>query len=122
MAEHNDFGKEAENFAANYLQKLGYAIVARNYRYQKAELDLITRLGDLLVVVEVKARQHDTMVAPQSAVDRKKIQRIILATDDFLNTYPDDVEVRFDIISILKTPQQTLELTHIKNAFESVDF
>ncbi|MDY3338286.1 YraN family protein [Riemerella anatipestifer] len=121
MAEHNDFGKEAENQAVFFLEQKGYNIIARNYRYLKAELDIIAEKDNTLVVVEVKARQHSTLVEPHEAVNKRKIKLIISATNEFLQSYPKNVEVRFDIISIIKTTQDAFEITHIENAFESID-
>lgn len=122
MAEHNDFGKLAELYAADYLKKKGYQIITQNYRFQKAEIDLITRYDNQLVIVEVKARQNDTLIEPQEAVNKKKIKLLISATDEFMKTFPDDLEVRFDIITVLKQPDGTLQINHIENAFESIDF
>ncbi|MFC2532836.1 MAG: YraN family protein, partial [Capnocytophaga ochracea] len=41
MAEHNDFVKESENLAVEFLEKKGYKILVKNYRYLKAEIDII---------------------------------------------------------------------------------
>jgi putative endonuclease len=48
MADHNELGREGEAFAADYLAAKGYTIVAQNWTYQKAEIDLIVRLDNLL--------------------------------------------------------------------------
>lgn len=53
MAEHNDFGKLAEEKAAELLAQKGYEIVARNYRYLKAEIDIIAKIHNTWVVVDV---------------------------------------------------------------------
>ena len=58
MAEHNDFGNLAEDLAADYLTQKNYKILVRNFRYQKAEIDIVTEFEDLIVVVEVKARSY----------------------------------------------------------------
>ena len=50
MASHNDFGKLAENKAADYLLEKGYVILERNFRYLKAEIDIITTIDDKLVM------------------------------------------------------------------------
>ena len=58
MAEHNDFGNLAEDLAADYLTQKNYKILVRNFRYQKAEIDIVTEFEELIVVVEVKARSY----------------------------------------------------------------
>ena len=56
MAEHNDFGKLAEELAEQFLVEKNYKILAKNFRFQKAEVDIITEFDGKIVVIEVKAR------------------------------------------------------------------
>ena len=49
MAEHNDFGKESENLAVEFLEKKGYKILVKNYRYLKAEIDIIAETENQIV-------------------------------------------------------------------------
>ena len=119
MAEHNDFGKRAEDEAAAFLKLNGYKIVQRNFRWQKAEIDIIALDGDTLVVVEVKARADNRLVEPQDAVNRKKMRLLVEAADHFLQDYP-AVSVRFDVITLLREGEN-FKINHIVNAFESID-
>jgi len=59
MADHNDLGKLAEDLAVQFLQENGYKILVRNFRYQKAEIDIIAEKDNLIIVTEVKARSTD---------------------------------------------------------------
>ncbi|WP_308006429.1 YraN family protein [uncultured Chryseobacterium sp.] len=121
MADHNDFGKKAEELAAEYLQKNGYKILVRNFRYQKAELDLVAEKDSLIVVVEVKARSTDVFNLPQEAVKKRKIKLIVSAANYFMEEYNKNQEVRFDIISILPDENKNLVIEHITDAFEAFD-
>ena len=121
MAEHNDFGNLAENLAAEFLIKKNYKILARNFRYQRAEIDIVTEFEDLLVVVEVKARSYNTLIEPQEAVTKKKIKAILMCTDFFMNENSIDKEVRFDIITVLPDEKGVLQINHIEDAFQSFD-
>lgn len=121
MADHNDFGKKAEELAAEYLQKNGYKILVRNFRYQKAELDLVAEKDSLIVVVEVKARSTDVFNLPQEAVNKRKIKLIFSAANYFMEEYNKNQEVRFDIISILSDENKNLMIEHIIDAFEAFD-
>lgn len=121
MAEHNDFGNLAENLAAEFLLDKDYKILARNFRYQRAEIDIIAELDDLIVVIEVKARSYDTLIEPQEAVTKKKIKAIVMCSDFFLNENSINKEVRFDIITVLPDEQGVLQLNHIEDAFQSFD-
>ena len=121
MAEHNDFGNLAEDLAADYLTQKNYKILVRNFRYQKAEIDIVTEFDDLIVVVEVKARSYDTLIEPQEAVTKKKIKSIVLCTDFFMRERNLDKEVRFDIITVLPDQSGKLQINHIEDAFQSFD-
>lgn len=121
MAEHNDFGNLAEDLAVEYLEKKNYRIIARNFRYQKAEIDIVAEFDDLIVVTEVKARSYNTLIEPQEAVTKKKIKSIVMCTDFFMQDRKIDKEVRFDIITVLPDEKGVLQLTHIQDAFQSFD-
>lgn len=121
MADHNDFGKKAEELAAEYLQKNGYKILVRNFRYQKAELDLVAEKDSLIVVIEVKARSTDVFNLPQEAVNKRKIKLIVSAANYFMEEYNKNQEVRFDIISVLPDENKNLMIEHITDAFEAFD-
>ena len=114
-------GKKAEELAAEYLQKNGYKILVRNFRYQKAELDLVAEKDSLIVVVEVKARSTDVFNLPQEAVNKRKIKLIVSAANYFMEEYNKNQEVRFDIISILSDENKNLMIEHIIDAFEAFD-
>ncbi|KIC61814.1 YraN family protein [Chryseobacterium taiwanense] len=121
MATHNDFGKKAEDLAVEFLQKNGYKILARNFRFQKAEIDIIAEKDNLIIVVEVKARSTDAFILPQEAVNKTKIKLIVSATDHYLEEFNKNQEVRFDIISVLPDEKGNLTIEHIENAFEAFD-
>ena len=121
MAEHNDFGNLAENLAADFLNKKNYKILIRNFRYQRAEVDIIAEFEDLIVVIEVRARSYNALIEPQEAVTKKKIKAILLCSDFFMKENQIDKEVRFDIITVVPNESGKLEINHIEDAFQSFD-
>lgn len=121
MAEHNEFGKLAEDLAADFLVKSGHKILLRNFRFQHNEIDIISEFEDLIVITEVKARTYDTLIEPQEAVTTKKIKAIVMTADFFMTENAINKEVRFDIISVLPDKNGKLQITHIESAFESFD-
>ena len=121
MADHNDFGKLAEELAENFLVEKNYKILAKNYRYLKAEIDIIAQFENQIVIVEVKARATDAFMLPQEAINKKKIRLIVSAANEFLETNNIDLETRFDVISVLTSEKGKLEITHIENAFYAFD-
>lgn len=116
MAQHNELGKLGEEMAVDFLSKNGYKIVQRNYRYLKAEIDIIAKKDNTLIAVEVKTRSSDYFENPQDAVNPKKIKLLVSAMDNFVTENDLDVEVRFDIVSILKQ-KNDFNIEHIEDAF-----
>ncbi|SDQ44059.1 putative endonuclease [Chryseobacterium soldanellicola] len=121
MATHNDFGKKAEDLAVGFLQKNGYKILIRNFRFQKAEIDIIAEKDNLIIITEVKARSTDAFMLPQEAVNKKKIKLIVSAANNYLEEFNKSQEVRFDIISVLPDEKGKLIIEHIVDAFEAFD-
>ena len=121
MADHNDFGKLAEELAEQFLGQKNYKILAKNYRYQKAEIDIIAEFENQIIIVEVKARKTDAFMLPQEAINKKKIRLIVSAANDFLEQNNINLESRFDVISVLPNETGKLEINHIENAFEAFD-
>lgn len=121
MADHNDLGKTAEDLAVTHLQKKGYTILVRNFRYQKAEIDIIAEKDNLTVIIEVKARSTDAFMLPQEAVTKTKIKLLVTAANHFMEEFNRDQEVRFDIISVLPDKEKNMIIDHITDAFEAFD-
>ena len=116
MAQHNELGKKGEELALELLEKKGYFIRDKNWRYQKAEVDIIAQQGDILAVVEVKTRSSTDFGDPQDFVNPKKIKLLVTAIDEYVNSKDLDVEVRFDIIAIVKEGAR-FNIEHIEDAF-----
>ncbi|WP_299528141.1 YraN family protein [uncultured Lutibacter sp.] len=116
MATHNELGKKGEELAVEFLQKNGYKILERNWRFKKAEVDIISQKNDVLAVVEVKTRSSNYFGNPQDFVNPKKIQLLVDAINEYVTSKDLDVEVRFDIIAILKN-KNAFEIEHLEDAF-----
>jgi len=116
MAEHNDLGEKGEKLAVDFLIKNHYTILETNYRFHKAEVDIIAQKENTLAVVEVKTRSSDYFGNPQDFVNNKKIKLLVSAIDEYVISKNLEVEVRFDIISILKE-KSTFKIEHLEDAF-----
>ena len=106
-------GHRAETFAALALRLKGYRIVARRLRNPSGEIDIIARRGDLVAIVEVKARA--TLALASDAVTQAAQRRIVNAANLWLSRQPDAtlLSLRFDIVAVL--PRQWP--VHIEGAF-----
>ena len=88
----------------------------RNYFYDKAEVDIIAQKENILAIVEVKTRSTVDFGNPQDFVKPKQIQRLVKAVDEYVTVNDLDVEVRFDIIAIVKEGKG-FKIGHLENAF-----
>lgn len=93
-------GRRAEERAAEFLRSLGYRILARNYRWQGGEIDLIARDGDWLVFVEVKARSSRAYGLPEEAITPQKRHRLLQTARRYLQQHPTELPVRFDVVAL----------------------
>jgi len=116
MAKHNDLGVLGETLAVEFLQKNNYRIVERNWRFRKAEVDVIAQKENVLAVVEVKTRSSDYFGNPQDFVNQKKIKLLTEAINEYVISRDLDVEVRFDIIAITKNKNK-FDIEHLEDAF-----
>ena len=116
MAEHNDTGTKGETIAANYLKENGYAILETNWRFKNLEADIIATINDILVVAEVKTRKSNFFGEPEEFVNKQKQKNLVKAANEYILKNDIDLEVRFDIISVIIANNKTA-VNHIPDAF-----
>ncbi len=117
MAQHNDFGKHGEVLAAVYLEQNGYHILEKNWRYGRAEIDLIAYIDAQLIFVEVKTRSSNSFGYPEDFVTDAKQTLMEFAATAYIEMMNHQHEIRFDIISILFNKEKNFTINHIKDAF-----
>ena len=116
MAQHNELGNKGEQLAVDFLLEHHYEIVERNFHFDRAEVDIIAKKKDILAIVEVKTRSSDDFGSPQDFVKPKQIKNLVKAVDEYIKANNLDVEVRFDIIAIVKKGN-TYKIEHLEDAF-----
>ncbi|MDT7828562.1 YraN family protein [Pricia sp. S334] len=117
MGKHNEFGKEGEEIAVKHLVEKGYSIRHTNYRYRRAEIDIIAQKEDVLAIVEVRARSDDRIIPIAATITHKKIKLLVWAADQYVTSRKlQDVEVRFDVITILRN-SRVFRIEHLESAF-----
>ncbi len=117
MAKHNDTGKIGEQLAVEYLQKKEYVILEKNWRYGRAEIDIIAKKERTVVLVEVKTRSSTAFGTPASFVSARKERFMAQAAAIYAHQINHDWEIRFDIIAILMKKNAIAEITHFEDAF-----
>jgi putative endonuclease len=115
-------GKHGEELACQALRRRGYAILARRYRTQGGEIDIVARDGQTVVFIEVKTRAGSACGTAREAVTmRKRHQLIRIATDYLAKHRLTDVAARFDVVTIDGDPGRTTNLEIIRHAFDLND-
>jgi putative endonuclease len=117
MAKQQSIGKLGEDIACDFLIKKGYELLERNWRFSKAEIDIIAKDGAVLVFVEVKAKSYTYFGAPEDSISAYKENLIIDAASQYMQKINHDWEIRFDIISIVFDKEKNHSVTHYKDAF-----
>jgi len=116
MAEKHDLGKAGEQIATAHLKSNGYKVMEVNWRKGHLEVDIIAQKDDTLVIAEVKTRSSNFFGEPEEFVTKTKQNNLIKAANAYVILNNLDIEVRFDIISILfNGPNHKIH--HIEDAF-----
>jgi putative endonuclease len=117
--EHLRTGRRGEEEAYFYLRRLGYVMVARNYRSprSRSELDLVGWDAGTLCFVEVKTRTTRDVKPAEAAVDPEKQRDLARVAQEFLRKTKGNPPFRFDVISIYLEAGREPKIELFKNAF-----
>ncbi|HEX6285087.1 MAG TPA: YraN family protein [Pyrinomonadaceae bacterium] len=121
-----ELGKLGEQYAAAYLEQIGYRLVAANFTLPvgrnrrgaviNAELDLIAYEQNTLCFVEVKTRASDWFAPPEVNIDLRKRRQIARAARAYRQMFEiEDQPFRFDAVTVVFTDPPKLEL--LRNFF-----
>lgn len=114
MKAQQRVGRWGEQAAAEYLEKRGYVILARNFRAERGEVDIIAREGDALVFVEVKARSSNRYGYPEYSVSPKKRLHLLSAAEKYILEHPEFRTWRVDVIAV-EGETGLPKITHFEN-------
>jgi putative endonuclease len=113
----HELGRAGEDATAAHFLAQGYEVLARSYRYSRAEVDLVLRRGtELLVFVEVKTRSSGQYGAPETFVSNRKKELFRLAATHLQEELDWRGDIRFDIVA-LTLLSQGFRLEHFEDAF-----
>ena len=90
-------GRIAEEQAAEYLLKLGYTIITRNFQIRGGEIDLIALDGEVLVFVEVRWRTDDL---GEESIGPKKVAALRRAIHRYLTDMEETRSFRCDVVTV----------------------
>lgn len=114
MYERHETGKQGEDFVAEYLNKLGYKIIDRNFKCKQGEIDIIAKDKEEYVFIEVKTRQNFNYGRPVEAVTEYKQKHIWNSSKYYLYSHHlENNYVRFDVVEVYKS-KEGFCVNHIK--------
>ena len=118
MAESHRLGGFGEELAARHLERAGWRVLARNFRFGHKEIDLIVRRSRTVAFVEVKTRARLRWGHPLYAIDPRKRAEIERVARVWAARHArKDDELRFDAIAIYRTDEGVLHLEHVEDAW-----
>ncbi|MFO8066145.1 MAG: YraN family protein [Bacteroidales bacterium] len=116
MAQFHETGKRGEEMAKRFLENGGHEILETNWRSGHHEVDIIAKKDETIIIVEVKTRKTNFFGEPEEFVTKNKQRLLIKAANSYILKNNIDLEVRFDIISVLYSGSNH-KIHHIKDAF-----
>lgn len=113
-----DTGRRGEQAAVDYLRRAGYAILERNWRSGRYELDIVARRWDVLHFVEVKTRRAEGLTTPEEALTPRKFAALRRAAEAYMAQHRVELEPQFDLAAVDLLPDGTLNVRFTERAME----
>ncbi len=115
-------GNLGETAVCAYLEQQGAEILCRNFTVRGGEIDIVAKLGEWLLFVEVKTRRPNTLVSGAAAVDTGKQHHIIRAAEQYLLRNPMDLQPRFDVAEVEYSGSFVRHIEYLENAFDATGY
>jgi len=111
-------GERGEAAAAAFLERNGMTVVERNWRCSAGEIDIVALDDKTIVLVEVKTRRTARKGSPEEAVTPAKQRRYSKLGAAYLQSAGvTDVQLRFDVVTLLVVAEDRALLRHHRAAF-----
>ncbi|WP_039764488.1 MULTISPECIES: YraN family protein [unclassified Caldicellulosiruptor] len=114
-----ELGNSGEEKAVEFLKKMGYEILHRNFRCKLGEVDIIAKEGNTIVFVEVKTRRSLKFGYPSEAITMTKQRHLKRVAEYFVQRQKaKNCMYRFDVVEVyMNAKNEVLDINLIKNAF-----
>jgi len=123
-----ELGKLGEQYAAAYIEQLGYLLVAANFTLPvgrnlrgatvNAEIDLVAYDGDTLCFIEVKTRASDWFAPPQANIDLRKRRQLARAAREYRRLFElEDQPFRFDVVTVVLAEPASPQIELLRSFF-----
>mgnify|MGYP002570648062 CR=1 FL=1 len=113
-----DTGRRGEQAAVDYLRRVGFAILERNWRSGRYELDIVARRWDELHFIEVKTRRAGGLTTPEEAITPRKFASLRRAAEAYMAQHRVRLEPQFDLAAVDLFPNGSLNVRFTERAME----
>ena len=113
-----DTGRRGEQAAVDYLRRVGFAILERNWRSGRYELDIVARRWDELHFIEVKTRRSGGLTTPEEAITPRKFASLRRAAEAYMAQHRVRLEPQFDLAAVDLFPNGSLNVRFTERAME----
>ncbi|MES2004242.1 MAG: YraN family protein [Bacteroidota bacterium] len=110
-------GNRGEALAAAWLEKNGYTLLEKNWRFRHWEVDLIASKGRFLHFVEVKTRHSLRYGRPEESITRDKMSNLRNAAEEYQYLHPEWKYIQFDVIAITVIDEEVKEIFMIEDVY-----
>jgi putative endonuclease len=115
MRQQDALGKQGEQLAAEYLERVGFRILDRNYRCSAGEIDIVAADRRMLVACEVKTRSDVRYGTPVEAVTNEKLRRLRHLAVRWVLAHPLTFDgLRVDIVGVLRSASGDFTIEHVR--------
>lgn len=116
-ADHIQFGLRGEQLAVDFISQQGAQVLERNFRWSRAEIDIIAKVDGKLHFIEVKTRHWQDLDAATDALTPKQQDRIMTASSRFMDDNKYTGDFQYDIIVVLIDVAERVKVIWRKDAF-----
>lgn len=117
MRAKDALGKYGEDIAAQFLQQQGYVVLARNWRCDLGEIDIVARDARTLIICEVKTRSTMAYGHPLEAVSARKVRRLRRLALRWLDAHQVHAPaIRIDAVGIVAETGAHPRISHVRGA------
>lgn len=115
--DRRGLGRHGEELAARHLAAKEYDIIARNWRCEVGEIDLVARDGGSLAFVEVRTRRGRALGSPEESITAAKQARLVALAEAYVQAEGWTGGWRIDVVAIeMDRRGRLLRLDHYENA------
>lgn len=115
---HTDLGRIGEDKAVAFLESRNMVILDRNYRFMRAEIDIVASTDREIIFVEVKTRRNRNFGEPEDSIDDNKKRQLFKVAGAWMHERRmEGAPARFDVVTVMNPGQSNEAINHIEGAF-----